>query len=84
MSNIRREPANETNYAVCIAYPGITSDDIVLAAQKHNIVVLDIENYDRGKDYNVLLKAQNTINKAITVCLMFVFPKGQSMLMAHI
>ena len=72
----------DTQYALCIAYPGITSEDVVFAAQKHNMVVLDIEDYNRSTDYNLLLKAQNTIDKALKICLMFVFPKGQSMLMS--
>jgi hypothetical protein len=64
---------DHSNFAVCILFPGTNAGDIVNAAMKHNVLILDQETFDPEKDYNDYYHRKDP-EKGITILPLFLFP----------
>lgn len=64
---------NHSGFAICILFPGTTVTDIVNAATKHHVVILNKEAFDPAKDYNDLYHLKDQ-ERRITIFPLFIFP----------
>ncbi|HTM65993.1 MAG TPA: hypothetical protein VL093_06725 [Flavipsychrobacter sp.] len=64
---------DHSNFAICILFPGTNAADIVKAAMKHNVLILDQERFDPAKDYNNYYRRKEP-EKGIRILPLFLFP----------
>ncbi len=64
---------NSLNFAKCIVFPGVTASDIVAAAIRYNVHILDKETFDPKKDYR-LFEDEEVMIEGVTIVQLFLFP----------
>jgi hypothetical protein len=67
-------------FAIAIMFPGAGIPDIVDAASRHNVHIIDKESYDAQKDYIALGQSYEPYINGSRILLLFVFPEGRSIL----
>ena len=60
-------------FAICIAFPGTTSSDVVKAAIHHNVHIIDKEVFDNRKDYSTYSR-YDVLENGSRIFALFVFP----------
>jgi hypothetical protein len=72
---------NAFQYALCVKFTDVNSAQIVEAARKNKVALLDIENYNSKKDYTKIFEEYILdIPQGSKIFLMFLFPSGESIL----
>jgi hypothetical protein len=71
--NGKKSVMDNSNFAICILFPGTNAGDIVNAAIKHNVLILDQETFDPAKDYNDYYHREDS-EKGIRILPLFLFP----------
>ena len=69
-----------TQFALAIVFPGSDTADVVAAAVRHHVHIVDKEAYDPRKDYVAVSKKYEPYINGSRILLMFVFSEGQSVL----
>jgi hypothetical protein len=69
---------DHSRFAICIIFPGATAYDVVNAAIKHNVHILDREPYDPEKNYST--KRYATAANGASIVSLFLFPEEKSIL----
>jgi hypothetical protein len=67
-------------FAVAIVFPGAGVPDIVEAAAKNHVHIIDKEDYDAQKDYEAFSKSYEPYINGSRILLLFIFPEGRSIL----
>ncbi|RYE25463.1 MAG: hypothetical protein EOP51_04050 [Sphingobacteriales bacterium] len=63
-------------FAVAIVFPNVDVKDIVTAAVKSEVHIIDKENYDPEKDYIAYSKSYEPYVNGSKILLLFIFPEG--------
>jgi hypothetical protein len=71
-----------TQCAICISMPDCTPMHIIKAALKHNVHIVDKENYDADKDYDYYLHKYDLLSCGLDVSLLFVFTDVESVMIS--
>lgn len=66
------------HFAVAVVFPGAGSADIVNAAIKNEVHIIDKEDYKAGKDYNAFSANYHPYLNDKHIDLLFVFREGFS------
>ena len=69
---------NAHQFAIAIVCPGGSSSDVVNAAMKYNVHIIDKETYLADKDYRAVVSNYHVTDYKIE--LLFVFPDGEHIL----
>jgi len=64
---------DELKFAYCIVHPGSTALDMVFAAKQHSVLILDNENFDPQKNYQLARRGYK-LHNGVEVAPLFVFP----------
>jgi len=67
-------------FAVAIVFPNASVKDIVSAAMKNNVHIIDKENYDPEKDYIAYSASYQPYVQGSKILLLFIFPEEESIL----
>jgi len=65
---------NLLRFAACITMPGTTASDVVNAAVKHSVHILDKQPYDPDRDYDYYSELYG--EAGISISHLFIFPGG--------
>jgi len=68
-----------SRFAVCIIYPGTTMSDIVHAVQKHNVDILNTEQFDPVIDYKTYICSEK-FNKDLNIFALFISSSGSALI----
>jgi hypothetical protein len=73
-------PHSSSQFALAIVFPGADMSDVVRAAVRHHVHVVDREIFSAGKDYVIESKKQASYINGSRIMLLFVFPDENSVL----
>ena len=69
-----------TQCAICISMPDCKPIQIMNAAIKHDVHIVDKEFYDAERDYDYFLDKYELFSCGLDVILLFVYPDAESVL----
>jgi hypothetical protein len=69
-----------TQFALAIVFPGTDNTDVVAAAVRHHVHVVDKEYFDAAKDYAAIAASYEPYINGSRIMLLFVFPQGNTVL----
>lgn len=72
--------SSPTQFALAIVFPGSGTADVVAAAVRHYVHIVDRAPYDPAKDYAALSKKYEPYVNGSRILLLFVFAEGYSVL----
>lgn len=73
-------PNSPTQFVLAVIFPGTNTSDIVSAAVKHHVHIVDKETFDVSKDYAAESKKYEPYINGSRIMLLFIFTGGYSIL----
>jgi hypothetical protein len=73
-------PNSPTQFVLAIVFPGTATSDIVSAAVRHHVHIVDKETFDAKKDYAAESRKYTPYINGSRIMLLFIFPDGNSVL----